>query len=199
MGVKGIQLYMKNLFSTLAYLHSLGITHRDIKPANFLYNPSEGSFLLIDFGLASEMEMQSKAGTKGFRAPEALLKCATQTKVDMWSAGIILLSMLSGRYPFFYPSDDISELVQIMSVCGVEEIQNAVQNQGKRIIVSESVAKQLERGWKGWKELCEKANPKGSFVYPDSVYSLLGGLLEPDPSKRLSAEEALNHPFFKEN
>ena len=83
-------------------------------------------FRLIDFGLAekerSEVECNCherahRGGTKGFRAPEVLLKVVYQTTaIDIWSAGVILLCMLCSRFPVLGPYDDVIGLLEI--ACG---------------------------------------------------------------------------------
>jgi len=58
-----------------------------------------------------------RAGTSGFRAFEVLLKCPNQTKaLDIWSAGVVFLCLLSGKYPFFNARDDALSLMQIMTL-----------------------------------------------------------------------------------
>ena len=72
-----------------------------------------------------------RAGTPGFRAPEVLLKCPNQTTaVDVWSAGVILLCLLSGRYPFFRASDDLSALAQIIALMGTTECTRVAKELG---------------------------------------------------------------------
>ena len=76
--------------------------------------------------------MAPRAGTPGFRAPEVLLKYPHQTTaVDVWSAGVILLCILSGRYPFFRAHDDMSALAQIVSLLGSKAMAEAAKNCGK--------------------------------------------------------------------
>ena len=53
--------------------------------------------------------------------------------VDMWAAGVIFLSILSGRYPFFRAPDDVTALAQIMSIMGTEETKEAANTNGKAI------------------------------------------------------------------
>ena len=49
----------------------------------------------------------------------------------MWSAGVIFLSILSGRYPFFKANDDMTALAQIISIFGNEEMKAAARTYGK--------------------------------------------------------------------
>jgi cell division control protein 7 len=73
-----------------------------------------------------------RAGTPGYRSPEVLMKCPSQsTAVDIWSAGVIFLSLLTRRYPFFQASDDMTALAQIISVMGSNEVQKAALTYSK--------------------------------------------------------------------
>ncbi|MCO5579475.1 hypothetical protein L7F22_033330 [Adiantum nelumboides] len=68
----------------------------------------------------------NRAGTRGFRAPEVLLKCQDQTPaLDIWSAGIILLAFLTKRFPLFNSNDDIEALLELMVVFGKKRINQA--------------------------------------------------------------------------
>lgn len=61
----------------------------------------------------------NRAGTRGFRAPEVLMKCDNQTAaIDIWSAGVILISFLTTRFPFFNSNDDVDALVELTSIFG---------------------------------------------------------------------------------
>jgi serine/threonine protein kinase len=98
-------LFMKNLLETLSYIHSKNIVHRDIKPENILMVSSEedNDFKIADFGLATESSysMTLRCGSPGYVAPEILRKTAYNTKVDVFSAGVIMYILLSGRTPFY--------------------------------------------------------------------------------------------------
>ncbi|XP_006197377.2 cell division cycle 7-related protein kinase [Vicugna pacos] len=101
--------------------------------------------------LSRRQQVAPRAGTPGFRAPEVLTKCPDQTTaIDMWSAGVIFLSLLSGRYPFYKASDDLTALAQIMTIRGSRETIQAAKAFGKSILCSKEVpAQDLRR-------LCEK-------------------------------------------
>jgi len=92
----------RKVLEVLDYLNSQQIVHRDIKPENILLNETEDSVTLIDFGLAVELQddtMQT-CGSPGYVAPEILCKRGASTKADVFSAGVLLYVMLSGRMPF---------------------------------------------------------------------------------------------------
>ncbi|KAM4641319.1 LOW QUALITY PROTEIN: cell division cycle 7-related protein kinase [Discoglossus pictus] len=82
-------------------------------------------------------QIAPRAGTPGFRAPEVLTKCPNQTTaIDIWSAGTIFLSLLSGRYHFFNAGDDLNALAQIMTIRGTKETTQAALSFGKNILCS---------------------------------------------------------------
>lgn len=70
----------------------------------------------------------SRAGTRGFRAPEVLFKIPHQsTLIDVWSAGVILLTLLTKRYPFFLSNDDQDAIVEIALIFGNKELAAAAK------------------------------------------------------------------------
>eukprot|EP00064_Thunnus_orientalis_P002268 superscaffoldBa00000159_g2275 len=93
--------------------------------------------------MSRKQQVAPRAGTPGFRAPEVLTKCPNQgTAIDVWSAGVILLSLLSGRYPFFKASDDLIALTQIMTIRGSRETIQAAKTFGKAVLCSRELPRQ---------------------------------------------------------
>ncbi|XP_015787549.1 probable cell division control protein 7 homolog 1 [Tetranychus urticae] len=134
-----------------------------------------------------------RAGTRGFRAPEVLLKYLQQTTaIDVWSAGVIMACLLSRRYPFFSTfTDDLTSLGQMITVLGSKRFMKAAKELNQSIIMNPKKIPPLDL-----KKLCENLRGNNSLEIDDSAYDLLNRLLEPNPRKRLTAYEALKHPFI---
>ncbi|XP_035993785.1 cell division cycle 7-related protein kinase isoform X2 [Fundulus heteroclitus] len=218
--------------------------------------------------LARKPQVAPRAGTPGFRAPEVLTKCPNQgPAIDVWSAGVVLLSLLSGRYPFFKASDDLIALTQIMTIRGSRETIQAAKTFGKAVMCSRELPRQDLRtlcetlrgstssadddargpeagtathenttqddtpthrpggpkpkqrlrkhkegsdtppehldcsaslkGPANHSSLSDGYQEKGWDTVPDEAYDLLDQLLDLNPSTRITAAEALQHPLFK--
>lgn len=96
--------FMRQILSTLIYLHGQKIIHRDLKLENMLIDePGSTNLKLIDFGAATfynKENLQSlRVGTVNYIAPEVLNKKYNE-KCDLWSAGVIMYVLLSGKLPF---------------------------------------------------------------------------------------------------
>lgn len=141
----------------------------------------------------------NRAGTRGFRAPEVLFKCTAQTtKIDIWSAGVILLTILARRFPFFNSSDDVDATIEIASIFGRKKMQGAAALHGQLFETNiETIGDKgfpLEKliRWASCREKAENSLHDGELQAVD----FLVRLLELDPHRRLSAGEALEHEFF---
>ena len=97
--------FFRQLISVIEYLNDMGITHRDLKPENILLDSSHKNIKVIDFGLsnycANTELLKSACGSPCFASPEMLSgKSYLGVTTDLWSAGIVLYSMLVGTLPF---------------------------------------------------------------------------------------------------
>jgi calcium-dependent protein kinase len=157
--------YMKQILTAVCYCHGMNIVHRDLKPENILIvkRAKNGChpIKIIDFGTAKVFSKEKSEhlliGSAYYIAPEVLSRNYTE-KCDIWSCGVIMYILLTGRPPFFGNTD--SEIMY-------------------RI----------------------KSGKYDLSKYPWSVVSkeakdLIKALLQPNPNMRLSAEQALKHPWF---
>lgn len=102
-----IDRIFNQLADALSYAHSHGIVHRDLKPANALID-SYGNIFLTDFGIAKLMESASPRltqtdaimGTPAYISPEQAQAQPVDQRSDIYSLGIILYEMVTGRVPF---------------------------------------------------------------------------------------------------
>jgi cell division control protein 7 len=136
----------------------------------------------------------SRAGTRGFRAPEVLFKCTNQsTALDIWSAGVILLTLLTRRYPFFQSSDDFDAIVEIANIFGNEEMTEAAKFYSRRWLCN---VPSVPEKHVTWLELCRKLNPAFVDEIPEDCFHLLRDCLNLNAEKRICARGALKHPFI---
>lgn len=106
---QGMQ-WLRDLCEVLNYLHSQRphpIIYRDMKPSNIMLQP-DGRLKLIDFGIAREYKQESNAdttyiGTKGYAAPEQFGKAQTDARTDIYSLGVTLYHILTGKSPYEPP------------------------------------------------------------------------------------------------
>lgn len=109
---------VRDMLSSLCYLHGKGIVHRDLKLENFLFETTaaDSPLKLIDFGLSKHYDerenMHQVVGSAYYTAPE-VLKGSYDQRCDVWSLGVIAYMLLSGSPPFYGPtSDAIHDMIQ---------------------------------------------------------------------------------------
>ncbi|KAA8496535.1 putative serine/threonine-protein kinase dyrk1 [Porphyridium purpureum] len=121
---RGIELKLvieigKSILECLKFLHSPGINlvHCDLKPENILLrtgSPFDVSIKVIDFGSACRVGQapQDYIQSRFYRAPEVILGCGFNTKIDIWSAGCIMIELLTGE-PLFPGRSEAEQLALI--------------------------------------------------------------------------------------
>lgn len=186
LGAEKIKDLMWQILCGVDFLHSHRIVHRDIKPQNILLS-NDGTLKLADFGLARIYDfnalLTSTVVTLWYRAPEVLLGTTYATPVDIWSVGCIFAELFT-RKPLFPGQYEVDQLAKIFEMLGTP---------------SESE----------WPD--DSAVLRNNFVYarPRSVADmvpeidplakdLIERMLRFDPKKRITAHEALAHPYFSE-
>eukprot|EP00850_Spirogloea_muscicola_P014616 SM000106S13964 [mRNA] locus=s106:281759:284864:- [translate_table: standard] len=192
-----VKCLMLQLFEGTHYLHQNWVLHRDLKTSNLLLN-NKGELKICDFGLARQYGSPLKAYTHmvvtlWYRAPELLLGVKTySTAIDMWSLGCIMAELL-GKEPLFPGKSEIDQLDKIFRELGTpnEKIWPEFPSLLKKVnFVRQPYNKLRERF---------PLNTFGSRpTLSEAGFDLLNKLLTYDPKKRIMAEAALKHEWFRE-
>ena len=176
---KVAKFLFKQIILGIKHIHSQLIVHRDIKLENILIDMNN-NVKICDFGigiiLSSEYQvLHSHCGTPLYIAPEIILSNKKDGykgfPVDIWSAGIALYIMLSGKLPFNLDEDQDD----------IDVYNNNVK----------------EKNIKLKYEIVNK-EPKYIDNISDEARNLLHGLLNKNPEKRLTCDEILNHPWLSD-
>eukprot|EP01119_Soliformovum_irregulare_P005349 TRINITY_DN17119_c0_g1_i1.p1 TRINITY_DN17119_c0_g1~~TRINITY_DN17119_c0_g1_i1.p1 ORF type:complete len:440 (+),score=54.24 TRINITY_DN17119_c0_g1_i1:71-1390(+) len=161
--------------------------------ANNGLRTSQGPSFSLDPSREKQNMMAPRGGTRGFRAPEVLMKVKHQTvAIDIWSAGVILLCLFSTRYPFFLSPDDLHSLTEISAVFGTRELKEKAARLGRKLHLPTDPAEVPKQNLR---ELCLRLSSRSEEI-PLEGFDLLERCLDIDPATRISAEGALNHPFL---
>jgi cell division control protein 7 len=142
----------------------------------------------------------NRAGTRGFRAPEVLFKCTEQTtRIDIWSAGVILLTILSKRFPFFNSADDVEAMIEIATIFGTKRMKAAGQLHGTMF---ETNIPTIGRDGFTFEKIimwstCRDTSKRPLSEDEKMAIQFLGQCMELSPSQRISAKDALEHEFLK--
>ncbi|SCU91293.1 LADA_0F09120g1_1 [Lachancea dasiensis] len=194
-----IQYFVYQILRGLKCLHAADVIHRDLKPSNLLVN-ANCDVKLCDFGLARCAGVSVAAGgkdtghmteyvaTRWYRAPEVMLTAAEYTfAMDVWSCGCILAELLMQR-PLFPGKDYRHQLLLIFQVIGSPTAQDLECVRSKRALqyLSSLPCYPKNHGLRG---RLPNANPDG--------IDLLEKMLVFDPQRRITAEQALEHPYLR--
>lgn len=109
----------RHIARALAWIHSKHIVHRDVKPANVLIN-TENQVKLMDFGIAEVTAPGARAdlaksewiGSPGYASPEQCRRDPLDHRSDIYSLGVVIYEMLTGRLPFELEDPKLLEKIE---------------------------------------------------------------------------------------
>ena len=184
-----VRFYVYCILRALKYLHSTGIIHRDLKPANILIN-NNNDLRIVDFGLARRGgdSMTGYVVTRWYRSPEVMFNWMKYDEaVDIWSVGCVMAEMLLG-HPLIRGSDHIDQLLETMSILGTpsDQLLSRLTSQEAINFIASLPPK-------------KPTNLKDIFgsTIDEQGLDLLKKMLDMDPKSRITATEALAHPYLK--
>jgi serine/threonine protein kinase len=184
---------MYQLLCAVHYCATANVIHRDLKPSNILVN-SACALRVCDFGLArgsqsTSDDLTTYVVTRWYRAPELILACDHYSSaIDMWSVGCIFAELIARR-PLFAGEDFLHQLRLICEVLGSPTNEDLA-------FMSEGSANRYLRDMdfqphKPWREV------KGLEGVSDDALDLLNKMLTFSPRNRITAYQALKHPYLK--
>ncbi|XP_069725139.1 dual specificity protein kinase CLK1-like [Phaenicophaeus curvirostris] len=207
--------------TSVNFLHMNNLTHADLKPDNIVflrsayaeeYDPTlecserrlrKADIRLVDFGCATydHEHHGTLATTIPYRAPEVVLELEWSHPCDVWSIGCTLLEYHLGEL-VFQTDEDIEHLAMM------EQLLGPLPEQMINRVVSLSKQNYFYKGRLAWDEYCAAGQHVSGCCKPlkeymmcydcdhENLFDLIEKMLEYDPEKRITLEEALEHPFF---
>jgi serine/threonine protein kinase len=180
---------MYQLVKAMDHMHRQGIFHRDIKPENILVCNDE--LKLADFGscrgIYSKQPYTEYISTRWYRAPECLLTNGYYNyKMDMWGVGCVFFEVVS-MYPLFPGTNEADQIQKIHNIMGTPDAELLEKFRAHAAHIDLNFSPKEGTG-------IAKLLPHAS----SDCIDLICKLLEYNPEQRITARQALRHPYFKE-
>ncbi|KAM9380133.1 mitogen-activated protein kinase 8 isoform 1-T1 [Phaethornis superciliosus] len=183
----------------IKHLHSAGIIHRDLKPSNIVVK-SDCTLKILDFGLArtagTSFMMTPYVVTRYYRAPEVILGMGYKENVDIWSVGCIMGEMIKGGV-LFPGTDHIDQWNKVIEQLGTPcpEFMKKLQPTVRTYV--ENRPKYAGYSFeKLFPDVLFPADSEHNKLKASQARDLLSKMLVIDASKRISVDEALQHPYI---
>ncbi|XP_035270704.1 serine/threonine-protein kinase PRP4 homolog [Anguilla anguilla] len=217
--IKAVRSYSQQLFLALKLLKRCNLLHADIKPDNILVNESKTILKLCDFGSASHIadgDITPYLVSRFYRAPEIIIGKPYDYGIDMWSVGCTLYELYTGKillsgktnnHMLKLAMDIKGKMPNKMIRKGLFRDQHFDQNlnflyievdkvtEREKVTVMSTInpTKDLLADMVGFQRLPEDQRKK-----VNQLKDLLDQILMLEPAKRISINQALQHPFIQE-
>jgi dual specificity tyrosine-phosphorylation-regulated kinase 2/3/4 len=191
----------KGILTALAFMHDQSVVHCDMKPENVLLVPdSPNEVKIIDFGSSCLVGHQryEYIQSRFYRAPEVILGQSYGPPMDIWSFGCVLAEMMIG-HPIFPGDDEQEQMEMFMEVFGIPPRGVIEKSPRKkhffgvdlRPIATTTLRTSRKRRRPGTTSLRMLTK-----LTDNLLLDLLGKCFEWDQNKRITAQDALAHPWF---
>lgn len=191
-----IRYYMFQVLEALDFAHSMGIMHRDVKPHNIMIDHSCRKLRLIDWGLAEfyhpGTEYNVRVASRYFKGPELLVDFRYYDySLDLWSFGATIASIVFRREPFFHGKSNTDQLVQIARVLGTDDLYKYLKKYDLKLGPEyEDLGHYTRRPWTRF------ITANNNSLICEEFLDLIDKVLRYDHQERLTAKEAMMHPYF---
>lgn len=192
--------YMYKLIECLEFAHRNKIMHRDIKFINIAVNTETKELNIYDWGLSDfyikDYKYTLTIGSRYYKAPELFMEYKKYDyAIDMWSIGCIFGAMIFQLDVLFQGNSNQDQLIIIAKQFGYDKINKFLEKYKKDCFLPQKIIKKIKNyKEKNWDEFI---NEKNKHLVNEDALDLLNKLLEIDPQMRITAKDALNHPYFE--
>jgi serine/threonine-protein kinase PRP4 len=222
LNLRAVRAYAHQLFLALSLMRKAEVIHADIKPDNILVNENKTIVKMCDLGSAStlsEMEITPYLVSRFYRAPEIILGLPYDCSLDMWSIGCTLYELYNGR--ILFPGKSNNHMLLLMQELKGKFSSKTIRK-GKfarmhfdesnhfmsrerdkstgaevmRKVVNFTVTPSNDLKARMLPSNAVKTMSTSDFRLTNSFIDLLGRVLDLDPARRLTPNQALQHSFF---
>ena len=192
-----IRIYMYQVFVALDFCHSRGIMHRDVKPMNIIVDPNTRLLKVIDWGLSefylNTKEYNTRVSSRPYKGPELLVNHRKYDfSMDIWSAGCMFAAFIFRIKHFFLGRDNEDQLAKIIAKLGYKDFLAYVSKYN--IDTSRLDVYYLKKKTKI--PFTDFVNEENKHLCSNEALDLLRKMLVYDHGERITAREALDHPYF---
>jgi dual specificity tyrosine-phosphorylation-regulated kinase 2/3/4 len=191
-----LQTIARGILTGLAYMHRRMVVHCDLKPENVLFLPdSRREIRLIDFGSSCLIGRQEYEyiQSRFYRSPEVILGIPYGPPMDLWSFGCLLAELTMGR-PLFDGQDEDEQVHNWMDVLGVPPDHILAISRRRRFYFSEDG---IPLPPKQRRIPLPRSLRSATRIRDPLLLDLIQRCLTWDQAQRITASEALGHPWFE--